>query len=204
MLKELQTAAPQIINPRVRCPHCEKSFSAGELTSRGLRRSKWGISISACPHCDGHLKIDPAEYIFVTRQLRAGKLPEGVGIVAFKASELTPSEKNTRRRQIPFCWFGHTGNDWTRLEVYRLAARKFRYGVYLTLEIVWGMLAIYVSAWNYYFSSGGAPWIVLALLVMLSLAHSMTMTLLQPWHLFHGGPSRFWPPVFLTIATAQG
>ncbi len=51
----------------------------------------------ACPHCDGHIKVEPAEYIYVTRSLRAGELPEGVGIVAFKADELTPSEKEARR-----------------------------------------------------------------------------------------------------------
>ena len=89
------------IKPNVMCPHCEESFNAGELASRKLGRTKWGIDVFTCPNCNGYIKIEPAEYFYVARQLRAGELPEGVGIVAFKSEDLTPSEKVARSSQNP-------------------------------------------------------------------------------------------------------
>jgi hypothetical protein len=83
--------------PKIMCPHCENSFDAGQLPARRLYRTKLGIDVFSCPSCKQGLKIEPTEYMFAKSQIESGEAPEGAGIVGFRESELTPSEKAAQR-----------------------------------------------------------------------------------------------------------
>lgn len=161
--------------PIVLCPYCDKSFSAGQLISQRLQRTLWGIDIFACPHCNGHIKVDPAEAMLVTDQLRANRLPEGSGIVAYKVDELTPSEKRAQSSSM-------SANELTnRAQTFRSAGRMLRYRVYVAIEGTWILLALYAVGRDVFVTHDNTQITVLALLVALSLAHSGKMTLTQPW-----------------------
>ena len=76
-----------------------------------------------------------------------------------------------------------TAFDVRRVQLYRLAGRRLRYRVYVTMEATWSMLALYVVAWDLLVAPRAAPRWALTLLVVLAVAHSTTMTFRQPWHL---------------------
>ena len=59
-------------------------------------RSEAGIDIFACPHCNGHFKLDPAEY------LQAKK--SGDKVKLYKVNELLKSEKMA---DSMFDWSGY-------------------------------------------------------------------------------------------------
>lgn len=91
----------QQIKPDIWCPHCEESFNAGDLASRSVGKTELGVGVFSCPLCNGQIKIEPAEYMLVTKGLRTGEYAQGAGIEAYKSDELTPSERRAMRDHPP-------------------------------------------------------------------------------------------------------
>ena len=63
---------------------------------------------------------------------------------------------------------------------YRLAGRTLRYRVYVAMEWAWTVIALYAVGRDLFLEPGDTPIVALALLIALSLAHSLTMTVVQP------------------------
>ena len=78
------------------CPHCNKSIDKKTMADNRKYRSEAGIDIFACPHCNGHFKLDPAEY------LKAKK--SGNEVKLYKVNELLKSE---RMADSIFDWSGY-------------------------------------------------------------------------------------------------
>ncbi|WP_193368036.1 hypothetical protein [Pelagibius marinus] len=70
-----------------------------------------------------------------------------------------------------------------RALTYRRAGRTLRYPVYVAIEAAWTVIAMYALAKDLFIAPGKAPEIALGLLVVLSLAHSAKMMVVQPWQL---------------------
>ena len=79
----------------------------------------------------------------------------------------------------------HKGDDLpqSRALLYRRAGRALRYPVYVAIEAAWTVIAVYAVTLDLFVAPGEAPAIALGLLVVISLAHSAKMTVVQPWQL---------------------
>src|SRR6476659_195366 len=82
--------------PKVRCPLCEGIFDVRGLSSRRIKRNKYGIDVFSCPHCQNNIKIDPYEYAGFSQIIQAGAL-YGVPIEAYPEDKLMPSEKKAKK-----------------------------------------------------------------------------------------------------------
>lgn len=69
----------------------------------------------------------------------------------------------------------------SRAQVYRAAGRSLRYRVYVVMELVWNGLAIYAVARDLLRTPGNTAVAALVLLVVIAFAHSLKMTLREPW-----------------------
>ena len=78
------------------CPHCNKIVTKKSMTDNHKYRSEKGIDIFACPHCNGHFKVDPYEY------LKAKK--SGNEVKLYKVNELLKCEKMA---DSMFDWSGY-------------------------------------------------------------------------------------------------
>lgn len=69
----------------------------------------------------------------------------------------------------------------TRRQMYRLAKRTFRYGVYRSFEIAWLAAAFYLIANAFLSTTTSYSWFWYLCLIGLSVGHSLTLTLHMPW-----------------------
>jgi hypothetical protein len=85
----------------------------------------------------------------------------------------------------------------SRREMYRLAGRTLRYNVYVVLEALWAICAIYVVFNDLLMSASTQRY--LFLLAIISISHSTKMTLTEPWQLLKA--SLLAVTIFLVVNT---
>lgn len=86
------TSLPDNPNINVVCPHCNNKYVISGLFNY-LLKQELNYHLYGCPMCKEVVKIDPFEYLWVSKNVKSGALSDGVVMGSFKPNELTLAQK---------------------------------------------------------------------------------------------------------------